>query len=64
MRGRRIPLSPSRRIIADVMRYAIAVPGVPTERSMDLGNVIAARNAVPYRPAWAGIFAGAFASLP
>ena len=61
MRGRRIPLSPSRRIIADVMRYAIAVPGVPTERNMDLGNVIAARNAVPYRPAWAGIFAKAFA---
>jgi hypothetical protein len=61
MRGRRIPLSPFRRLIADVMRYAIAVPGVPTERVMDLGAVIAARNAVPYRPAWAGIFAKACA---
>ena len=43
------------------MRYAITVPGVPTERVMDLGAVIAARNAVPYRPAWAGIFAKACA---
>lgn len=43
------------------MRYAITVPGVPTERTMDLGAVIAARNAVPYRPAWAGIFAKACA---
>lgn len=61
MRGRRIALSPFRRLIADVMRYAIAVPGVPTERMMDLGAVIAARDAVPYRPAWAGIFAKACA---
>jgi hypothetical protein len=61
MRGRRIALSPARRIISDLMRYAIAVPGVPTERMMDLAPVIAARNAVPYRPAWAGIFAKALA---
>lgn len=61
MRGRRISLSPARRIITDLMRYAIAVPGVPTERTMDLAAVIAARNAVPYRPAWAGIFAKALA---
>lgn len=61
MRGRRIPLSPFRKLITDVMRYAIAVPGVPTERMMELGAVIAARNAVPYRPAWAGIFAKACA---
>lgn len=61
MRGRRIPLSPFRRLITDVMRYAMTVPGVPTERMMELGPVIAARNAVPYRPAWAGIFAKACA---
>jgi hypothetical protein len=61
MRGRSIAISPFRRLITDVMRYAIAVPGVPTERVMDLGAVIAARNAVPYRPAWAGIFAKACA---
>jgi hypothetical protein len=61
MRGRSIALSPFRRLITDVMRYAIAVPGVPTERVMELGAVIAARNAVPYRPAWAGIFAKACA---
>jgi hypothetical protein len=61
MRGRSIRLSPLRRIITDLMRYAVAVPGIPTERMMDLGAVIAARNAVPYRPAWAGIFAKACA---
>ena len=43
------------------MRHATTVPGVPTERVMELGPVIAARNAVPYRPAWAGIFAKACA---
>jgi hypothetical protein len=61
MRGRRISLSPARRIITDLMRYATAVPGIPTERTMDLAPIIAARNAVPYRPAWAGIFAKALA---
>jgi hypothetical protein len=48
-------------MITDVMRYAIEVPGVPIERMMELGAVISARNAVPYRPAWAGIFAKACA---
>lgn len=43
------------------MRYAVTVPGVATERMMDLSSVISARNAVPYRPAWAGIFAKACA---
>jgi hypothetical protein len=48
-------------MIIDIMRHASAVPAVPVERVMDLGAVIAARNAVPYRPAWAGIFAKACA---
>jgi len=48
-------------MISDLMRYAKAVPGVPTERIMNLAEVIAARDAVPDRPAWAGIFAKALA---
>ncbi len=43
------------------MRLAATVPGVPVERLMDLGAVIAARSALPDRPPWVGIFAKALA---
>jgi hypothetical protein len=45
------------------MRVAKPVPAVSTERIMDLSEVIAARDAIPYRPAWVGIFAKAYAMV-
>jgi hypothetical protein len=61
MYGKRIRLSPPRRLITDIMRLAATVPGVPVERLMDLGAVIAARRELSNRPPWVGIFAKAFA---
>lgn len=61
MRGKRLHLSPPRRLIADIMRLAATVPGVPVERVMDLGAIIAARSALSDRPPWVGIFAKALA---
>jgi hypothetical protein len=61
MRGQWLPLSAPRRIVTDLMRFAIAVPSVPVERVMDLSAVIAARDALSNRPAWLGILAKAHA---
>ncbi|MPZ40492.1 MAG: hypothetical protein GEU95_21055 [Rhizobiales bacterium] len=61
MHGKRIRLSPPRRLITDIMRLAASVPSVPVERLMDLGAVIAARRDLSNRPPWVGIFAKAMA---
>jgi hypothetical protein len=61
MHGKTIRLSPPRRLITDIMRFASSVPSVPVERLMDLGAVIAARRALTDRPPWVGIFAKAMA---
>ena len=50
MRGQWLPLSAPRRIVTDLMRFAIAVPSVPVERLVDLSTVVAARNALSRRP--------------
>lgn len=61
MRGRSISLSVPRRIVADYMRLAATIPSVPAERTMDLGAVVAARNACSPRLPWVALFAKAFA---
>jgi hypothetical protein len=61
MHGKTIRLSPPRRLITDIMRFAVTVPSVPVERLMDLGAVIAARRELTDRPPWVGIFAKAMA---
>lgn len=48
-------------MIADLMYFGVRVPIVSVERVMDLGEVIAARNACPSRPPWAAILAKAYA---
>lgn len=61
MRGRSLSLSRPRRLITDLMHFAAGVPTVPVQRRMNLGPVAAARRAGPDRPAWAALFAKAFA---
>ena len=61
MRGRAIPLSRPRRLIADLMHFASSVPTVPVQRRMKLAPVVAARNASADRPSWTAIFVKAFA---
>jgi hypothetical protein len=61
MKGKWLPLSVPRRLMTDMMRYALKVPTVPIERTMDLSAVVHARAACAIRPPWVGIFAKAFA---
>jgi hypothetical protein len=61
MRGRSIPLSKPRRMVADLMHFAAGVPTVPVQRRMNLSEVVAARAAAPDRPSWTAIFTKAYA---
>src|ERR1700741_4560104 len=61
MYGKAIRLSPPRRLITDIMRFAGTVPSVPVERLMGLGDLIAVRREFTDRPPWVGIFAKAMA---
>jgi hypothetical protein len=61
MRGQFKRLSPPRRAVTDLMRFAIKVPAIPAQRVMNLSPVIAARNAAGNRLSWSSIFAKAFA---
>jgi hypothetical protein len=59
--GRSVPLSPFRRLVADLMRFSRHVPAVTVERRISLGALAAARQHCAPRPAWAVLFAKAFA---
>jgi hypothetical protein len=56
MRGKIVPLSRPRRLIADLMHFAAAVPSIPVQRRMNLATVAAARRACAERPPWAAVF--------
>ena len=60
-RGRWLPLSLPRRLVADALRACRHVPTVTAERRMDLGELADARRAWSPRPAWSAIHAKAFA---
>jgi hypothetical protein len=60
-RGRRLALSPARRLVADLMWACRNVPSVTVERRTDLGELVAARRAIPVRPMWTAILTKAFA---
>ena len=63
MRGTVRKISLSRRVIVDLMRASAGVPFVAVRRTLAIGRLAAARKALPNRPAWATIFAKAFAIL-
>lgn len=59
--GRSYPLSPFRRLVTDLMRFSQRVPAVTVERRVNLAALVAARRRCTPRPAWAVVFAKAFA---
>ncbi|HVU85712.1 MAG TPA: hypothetical protein VHD36_00190 [Pirellulales bacterium] len=59
--GRWISLSPQRRFVCDLMRYAKRVPSVPSQRRMRLAELITARRSRTNRISWCAIFVKAFA---
>lgn len=60
---RKLPLSPSRRFITDLMYFSQKVPTVPIERRMNLAPLVAARQMCEPRPGWCAIFTQAFARV-
>ncbi len=63
MKGRAIPLSPSRIVACDFLRLAKDIPTVPVQKQMDLGAVVAARASHLRRPSWSAIFIKAYGLL-
>jgi hypothetical protein len=61
MRGRTISLSLERRLVADLMRFAMDVPTCTEAQSMNLAAVAAARAQYATRPRWITIFIKAYA---
>jgi hypothetical protein len=59
--GRSLPLSPFRRLVTDLMHFSRLVPAVTIERRTNLAPLQAARQRCTPRPAWAVLFAKAFA---
>ena len=63
MRGRTIPLLPSRRVQNDFLYFANRTPILPVQRRMTLGALLEARKACPHRPPWTALFLRAYAIL-
>ncbi|MCE9529601.1 MAG: 2-oxo acid dehydrogenase subunit E2 [Planctomycetes bacterium] len=61
--GRYIPVSYFRRLVTDLMHFSAKVPGATIERRMNLGRLVAAREACTPAPTWSAIFAKAFAMV-
>src|SRR5262245_13095225 len=59
--GRSLPISPHRRLVADLMHFSRKVPCVVVERPMNLSRLIMARQACLPRPSWTAIFTKAYA---
>ena len=59
--GRNLALSLPRRLVCDLLHFARQVPTVPVQRRMNLGPVMAARQALHPRPGWCTIFTKAYA---
>ncbi len=61
--GHRVRLSLPRRFVCDLMHASRHVPVITFERRMELAAVVAARKQVSPTPAWALVFAKAFAAV-
>ena len=61
MRGHGIKLSIQRRMVIDLLYFARAVPSVPVQRHISVGELVAARAVCHDRPRWTAIFVKAFA---
>ncbi|MBY0588019.1 2-oxo acid dehydrogenase subunit E2 [bacterium] len=59
--GKRIVISPPRRVTIDMLALTRDIPTIPVQRMMNLGPVVAARKSLVQRPSWASIFIRAFA---
>jgi hypothetical protein len=62
-KGRRLALSPLRRLVTDLLHFARKVPTVPVQRVMSLGRLRLARASAGRPVSWTAIFLKAFAAV-
>lgn len=63
MRGKKIKLSPAKRLVLDVLRFSRGIPTVPVQKQMTIAPLVAARAASGRDPRWTAIFVKAYALL-
>jgi hypothetical protein len=61
MRGKPIELSLARRVVCDLLHFALQVPTNPVQRKVNFQPLIAARHACQNPPAWMAIVTKAYA---
>lgn len=61
MRGKVVPLSIPRRMVGDLLHFAVKVPSIPVQRRISIGPAFRARAACKDRPRWTAIFAKGYA---
>src|SRR5438105_4804016 len=61
--GRRLPLSPPRRLTGDLLHFAARVPAVLMQRRMRLGELVAARAELAPAASWSAIFLKAYGAV-
>src|SRR4051812_34849771 len=61
--GRIVPISPSRRLIGDLLHFARQVPSVPVQRHMRLAGLVRCRRGLPAPVGWCAIFPKAYAGV-
>jgi hypothetical protein len=61
--GKYLSISYFRRLVVDLMHFSAQVPSVTLERRMDLGPLVAARQACRPSPTWSAIFTKAYACV-
>jgi hypothetical protein len=62
-KGRRLALSPTRRLVLDLLHFARKVPTVPVQRVMKLGRLRLARSFSSHPISWSVIVIKAFAQV-
>src|SRR4051794_12609147 len=60
-KGVRVPLSPARKMVCELLRHGRRVPTVPVSRELDVAAALAARDRHPARPSWVAVFMKAYA---
>jgi hypothetical protein len=60
-KGVRVPLSPARKMVGELLRHAKKVPSLPLKRPLNVAQLAAARTGCDPRPSWVGMFLKAYA---
>lgn len=55
-KGTRIPLSPARKMVIEMLRHARRVPSIPVARTMNVAAAAAARREAEPVPSWTAVF--------